>query len=344
MVELDPINTSIIGEIPKPEDLNPTVDSPEKAKDPEYPPEKSVSTRRAYGNALARISGQFPEIVALDGEVSNSTYSEIFGAVHRDRFFEMYIAEQNMVGCASGIATRGKIPFVSTFAAFLTRAFDQVRMSEYSRSNIKFAGSHAGVSIGQDGPSQMGLEDIAMFRTLLNGVVLYPCDAFSTERLVEKAAVHKGIVYIRTTRMDTPLLYNVDDEFTIGGSKILRSSDNDRVSVVAAGVTVFEALAAYEALKEEGILIRVIDLYSIKPLDISSLQGAARATKAVVTVEDHWAEGGLGETVQSALAGEKTPVHILAVKKMPASGTPDELLDYEEISRKAIIQKVKELL
>ena len=344
MVELDPINTSIIGEIAKPEDLKPAVNSPEKSKDPEYPPEKAVATRRAYGNSLVRIFDQFPEIVALDGEVKNSTYAEIFEAAHPDRFFEMYIAEQNMVGCAAGLSARGKIPFVSTFAAFLTRAFDQVRMSEYSRSNIKFVGSHAGVSIGQDGPSQMGLEDVAMFRTLLSGVVLYPCDAFSTERLVEKAAAHKGIVYIRTTRMDTPILYSANNQFAIGGSNVLRSSDNDRVSVVAAGVTVFEALAAYEALKEEGVLIRLIDLYSIKPLDIASLQEAARATKAVVTVEDHWAEGGLGEAVQSALAGEKTSVHILAVKKMPASGTPDELLDYEEISRKAIIKKVKELI
>ena len=343
LVELDPISTSIIGEIPKPEDLKPSADSPEKSIDPEYPPGKSVATRRAYGNALVRIFGQYPEIVALDGEVKNSTYAEIFEASHPDRFFEMYIGEQNMAGCAAGLSARGKIPFVSTFAAFFTRAFDQIRMNEYSRSNIKFVGSHAGVSIGQDGPSQMGLEDMAMFRTLLTGVVLYPCDAFSTERLVEKAAAHKGIVYIRTTRMDTPILYNATDDFAIGGSKVLRESASDRVTVVAAGITLFEALAAYDALKEEGISVRVIDLYSIKPIDAETLLQAARATRAIITVEDHFAEGGLGEAVQSALAGQPTPVHILAVRKMPSSGAPDELLDYEEISRKAIVNKVKEL-
>ena len=281
--------------------------------------------------------------MALDGEVKNSTYAEIFEASHPDRFFEMYIGEQNMVGCAAGLSARGKIPFVSTFAAFFTRAFDQIRMNEYSRSNIKFVGSHAGVSIGQDGPSQMGLEDMAMFRTLLTGVVLYPCDAVSTERLVEKAAAHKGIVYIRTTRMDTPILYNAADDFAIGGSKVLRESAGDRVTVVAAGITLFEALAAYDALKEEGISVRVIDLYSIKPIDAETLLQAARATRAIITVEDHFAEGGLGEAVQSALADQPTLVHILAVRKMPSSGTPDELLDYEEISRKAIINKVKEL-
>ncbi len=344
MVDLDPVDTSVVGEIARPEDLRPSVVSPEAPKEPEYPPDKAVATRRAYGNALARIYQQYPGIVSLDGEVSNSTYAEIFEAARPDRFFEMYIGEQNMVGCAAGLSARGKVPFVSTFAAFLTRAFDQIRMSEYSRSNIKFVGSHAGVSIGQDGPSQMGLEDLAMFRTLLSGVVLYPCDAISTERLVEKAAAHKGIVYIRTTRMDTPILYDAADDFPIGGSKVLRMSDADRVTVVAAGITVVEALAAYDILKEEGISIRVIDLYSIKPIDAATLQEAARATGAIITVEDHFAEGGLGEAVESALAGRPVPVHMLAVRKMPSSGTPAELLDYEEISRKAIIEKVKELL
>ena len=343
MVELDPVNTSIRGEIAMPEDLKAAVNPPRAPRDPIYPPEKAVATRRAYGNALARIYDQYPGIVALDGEVKNSTYAEIFEAAHPERFFEMYIAEQNMVGCAVGLSARNKIPFVSTFAAFFTRAFDQIRMSGYSRSNIKFAGSHAGVSIGEDGPSQMGLEDMAMFRTLLDGVVLYPCDAVSTERLVEKAAEHKGIVYIRTTRMDTPVLYDSGDEFIIGGSKVLRSSDKDRATVVAAGVTVFEALAAYEALKQEGILIRVVDLYSIKPLDHATLRESARATKAIITVEDHYAEGGLGEAVQSGLEGQTTPVHMLAVRRMPASGRPGELLDYETISAEAIIRKVKEV-
>jgi len=341
--ELGYVDTSIVGEITKPEDVKPAPKAPAAAKAPDYPPGQPVATRRAYGNALVRIFGQYPDIVSLDGEVSNSTYAEIFKAAHEDRFFEMYIAEQNMAGVAAGLAARGRIPFVSTFAAFLTRAFDQIRMSEYSKSNIKFVGSHAGVSIGQDGPSQMGLEDIAMFRTLLSGVVLYPADAVSTERLVEKAAAHRGIVYIRTTRMDTAVLYSPDEEFFIGGSKELRKSGADRVTVVAAGVTLFEALRAYEDLKSDGILIRVIDLYSIKPIDLATLEGAARETDAIITVEDHYAEGGLGEAVQSALGGIAA-VHILAVRKMPASGTPGELLQYEGISKEGIVRKVREVL
>jgi transketolase len=341
--ELGYVDTSLVGAIAKPEDMKPVPNAPKAVKEPDYPPDRPVATRRAYGNALARIYDQYPDIVSLDGEVSNSTYADIFAAAHGERFFEMYIAEQNMAGVAAGLSTRGRIPFVSTFAAFLTRAFDQIRMSEYSKSNIKFIGSHAGVSIGQDGPSQMGLEDIAMFRTLLTGVVLYPSDAVSTEKLVEKAAGHRGMVYIRTTRMDTPILYGSKEEFFIGGSKVLRKSGEDRVTVVAAGVTLFEALKAYETLKNEGVAIRVIDLYSIKPLDLATLTEAARATKAIITVEDHFAEGGLGEAVQSALAGIAT-VHILAVRKMPASGTPAELLNYEGISEEGIIRKIREVL
>jgi transketolase len=344
VAELGPIDPNITGQMLKPEEVKPVINLPKPVKDPDYPLGKPVATRQAYGNALARLGDRFPDIVALDAEVKNSTLAEIFEAVHPKRFFEMYIAEQNMVGCAAGLAARGKIPFVSTFAAFLTRAFDQIRMSAYSCSNIKFAGSHAGVSIGQDGPSQMGLEDIALFRTLLSGVVLYPCDAVSTERLVEQAAVHQGIVYLRTTRMPTPVLYDNRDSFFIGGSRILRQSAEDCVTIVAAGITVFEALAAFEALKNENILIRVIDCYSIKPLDRAALQAAAQTTRAIITVEDHYAEGGLGEAVQSALAGQNTPVHLLAVRKMPQSGTPAELLDYEGISRTGIVQKVKELL
>jgi transketolase len=344
LTELGDVDKSIVGEMPAPDDVKPQFIRPRSIKAPDYKADKPVATRRAYGNALVRIFDKYPDIVAIDGEVSNSTYSEVFKAANPGRFFEMYIAEQNMAGCAAGLAARGKIPFVSTFAAFFTRAFDQIRMSEYSKSNIKFIGSHAGVSIGQDGPSQMGLEDIAMFRTLLNGVVLYPCDAISTERLVEKAAEYRGTVYIRTTRMDTPILYPGDEEFVIGGSKVLRMSGKDQVTIIAAGVTVFEALAAFEMLKKEDILLRVIDLYSIKPIDLDTLKDAAQATKAIITVEDHYAEGGLGEAVRGALYGEKTPVHILAVRKMPKSGTPEELLDYEEISKNSIISKVKEIL
>jgi transketolase len=280
----------------------------------------------------------------LDAEVSNSTFAEIFKKGHPDRFFEMYIAEQNMVGAALGLSLRGKVPFVSTFAAFLTRAFDQIRMSQYSYANIKFCGSHAGVSIGVDGSSQMGLEDIALFRTILNGVVLYPSDVVSTEKLVEEAAKHKGIVYLRTTREDTPVIYRNDEAFRIGGSKVLRRNRRDAATVVGAGITLHEALAAYEELKKDGILICVIDLYSVKPIDVQTLIEAVAATKMIITVEDHYAEGGIGEAVRSALAGTGARVHSLAVRKLPRSGKPRELLDYEEISGAAIVRKVKELL
>jgi len=342
--ELGTTDTSILGKITKPEDLRPAKQVPQKAKEMFYPTDKPVATRRAYGNALVRIFPQFPDMVVLDAEVSNSTFSEIFKERYPERFFEMYIAEQNMVGAAQGLSCRIDIPFVSTFAAFLTRAFDHMRMSQYSNANIKFVGSHAGVSIGEDGPSQMGLEDIAMFRAILDSVVLYPSDAVSTERLVEEVAQQRGIIYLRTTRKDTPVIYDNDERFYIGGSKVLRASDRDTITVIAAGVTLHEALAAYEELKKEGIFIRVIDLYTIKPIDERTLSDAVRSTKAIITVEDHFAEGGLGEAIKSALAAFPIPIHSLAVRKMPKSGKPEELLDYEGISKKAIIQKVKELL
>jgi transketolase len=217
-------------------------------------------------------------------------------------------------------------------------------MSRYSEANIKFVGSHAGVSIGEDGPSQMGLEDIAIFRTLPNSVVLYPSDAVSTERLVEEAARHNGIVYIRTTRKETPIIYGNDETFPIGGSKVVRRSDRDAVTVVAAGVTLHEALGAYEELKKEGIFIRVIDLYCIKPIDRKTLHEAAEATKKIITVEDHFEEGGIGEAVNGALSECAIPIYSLAVRKMPKSGKPKELLDYEEISKDTIIRKVREIL
>jgi len=342
--ELGEVDKTFRGEISKPDDLRPDKQTPRKANDMVYPPEKTVATRKAYGNALRRIYPEFPDMVVLDAEVSNSTYSEIFEGAHPDRFFEMYIAEQNMVGTALGLNCRGKIPFVSTFAAFFTRAFDQIRMSRYSAANIKFAGSHAGVSIGEDGPSQMGLEDLAMFRTVLDSVVLYPSDAVSTERLVEEAARHKGIVYLRTTRKDTPIIYSQDDAFPIGGSKVLRRTDSDRLTIVAAGITLHEALNAYEELKNEGIFVRVVDLYSVKPVDKETLAKAARETKAIITVEDHFAEGGLGEAVKGAFDMFAVPVYCLAVRKMPKSGKPAELLDYEGISKDAIIKKIREIL
>jgi transketolase len=343
--ELGDIDKSAQGKIAPPEDLKPKEQIPQQlSKKIDYPIDKPVPTRKAYGNGLARIFPQFPNIVSLDGEVSNSTYAETFKEAYPERFFEMYIAEQNMVGTALGLSIRGKIPFVSTFAAFFTRAFDQIRMSQYSDPNIKFIGSHAGVSIGEDGPSQMGLEDIAMFRAILGSVVLYPCDAVSTEKLVEEAAKHHGMVYLRTTRQETPVIYNSEEDFTIGGSKVLRKDEKDTATVIGAGITLHEALEAYEILKREDIFIRVIDLYSIKPIDEEGLREAASSTKLIITVEDHDAEGGIGEAVRSALATSAVPIHSLCVKKKPKSGKPDELLDYEEIFRRAITKKVKELI
>lgn len=344
VAELGEIDRSARGRISMPEAVKPETVSAGTPEEPVYEPDTPVATRKAYGKALARLYPKFPDIVSLDGEVSNSTGAETFKKAHPDRFFEMYIAEQNMVGAAVGLGKRGKIPFVSTFAAFLSRAFDQVRMSQYSSANIKFVGSHAGVSIGEDGPSQMGLEDIALFRSILDGVVLYPCDAFSTERLVEAAAVHRGIVFIRTTRGETPVIYGPKDAFEIGGSKVLKRSVRDAATVVSAGITLHEALKAYGDLEKEGIRVRVIDLYSIKPLDEATLREAASSTPFILTVEDHYPAGGLGEAVKSALSDAGTPVFSLAVTKRPKSGKTRELLDYEEISREAIVSKVKEII
>lgn len=338
--ELGEIDKDIRGKIAGPEIIEPTVQKIDfeeiKVED------ENISTRKSYGIALVNIFSKFPSMVVLDAEVSNSTFSEIFKEKIPSRFFEMFIAEQNMVGVALGLSLRNKIPFISSFAAFLTRAFDQIRMSRYSNANIKFAGSHAGVSIGEDGVSQMGLEDIAMFRTIPDSVVLYPCDCISAMKLVEKAAGHFGNVYIRTTRMDTPLVYSSEEDFIIGGSKVLKESKKDIAAVIAAGITVHEALRAYEELKKEGIHIRVIDLYSIKPLDKKTINVAAAKTKFIITVEDHYAEGGLGEAVIGALE-TLCKFKILSVRKIPLSGKPSELLSYEEISKDSIVREVKKI-
>ncbi len=341
--ELGPVDHAVRGTVTAPLDLKPPAVAPKPAAPMTYKLGDSLATRKAYGNALKRLSPQFPNLVSLDCEVSNSTYAEIFEDVYPQKFFEMYIAEQNMVGAGLGLATRGKIPFVSTFAAFFSRAFDQIRMSQYTEPNLKFCGSHAGVSIGEDGPSQMGLEDLAMFRTMLDGVVLYPADAVSTERLVEEALKHHGTAYIRTSRGATPIIYGPEEQFPLGGCKVLRTSSQDVATVIAAGVTLFEALAACDELNQEGIRIRVIDLYSIKPVDAATLMDAARVTKALITVEDHYPEGGIGEAVRSALAPHPVPVYSLAVTKKPKSGKPAELLDFEEISRQAIVRLVKQI-
>ncbi|MCE5330204.1 transketolase, partial [bacterium] len=340
IMELGEVDKDIRGKISDPEAVEPTVQKIDferiEVKD------ENISTRKAYGVALVNVFLKFPSMVVLDAEVSNSTFSEIFKEKIPSKFFEMYIAEQNMAGVALGLSLRNKIPFISSFAAFLTRAFDQIRMSRHSNSNIKFAGSHAGVSIGEDGVSQMGLEDIAMFRSIPDSVVLYPCDGTSTMKLVEKAAGHFGNVYIRTTRMDTPLVYPPTEDFIIGGSKILKKSKKDIAAVISAGVTVHEALKAYEELKKEEIYIRVIDLYSIKPLDKKTINNAAIETRFIITVEDHYPEGGLGEAVISALEAP-CKFKILAVRKLPLSGKPSELLNYEDISKDSIVREVRKI-
>lgn len=348
--ELGEVDFKIRGKIKMPKNLKPKISSLWPKKDlknlPGYFLEEKMATRKAYGIALAKLGTKNPKVVALDGEVKNSTFAEIFEEYFPERYFEMFIAEQNMVGTALGLATRGKIPFVSSFSAFLSRGYDQIRMTQYSRekANIKFVGSHAGVSIGQDGPSQEGLEDIAFFRTIRGGCVLYPSDALSTEKLVFEMAKYPGICYLRTTRPETPIIYSEKEEFKIGGSKILSKSRKDKMTIVAAGITLHEALKAYEELKKEGILVRIIDCYSIKPLDKKTLLKAAKETGKILVVEDHYPEGGIAEAVRSELADFPTPIYSLAVKKIPVSGKPEELLNFEEISQKAIIKKVKEVL
>ncbi len=341
---LGEVDDSALGTLRKPEDLRPSTQEARDIGALDYSGQDKVPTRNAYGNALVRIAPRFPALISLDGEVSNSTRAEYLKKAHPDRFFEMYIAEQNMVGAALGLALRGKMPFVSTFAAFMTRAFDQIRMNQYSSPNMKYVGSHAGVSIGADGPSQMGLEDLAMFRSVQDSVVLYPCDAVSCERLVERAAEHDGMVYIRTTRGGTPVIYSPEDSFEIGRSSVLRSSDEDVATVVAAGITVHEALAAHEQLAGSGTPIRVIDLFSVKPFDRDTLTQAAQATGRVITVEDHRPEGGLGEAVASAIAGTGAKFRSLAVRVKPRSGTPEELLSYAGIDRDSIVSAVREMV
>lgn len=337
-------DVDVRGTIAQPEDLRPARAPSAPADLPAYQKGQIVATRNAYGAALTRIAAMFPQLVALDGEVSNSTMAEMFQARVPDRFFEMFIAEQNMVEVALGLSLRGKLPFVSTFAAFFTRAFDQIRMSQYSHANLKFVGSHAGVSIGEDGPSQMGLEDVAMFRSLLTSTVLHPCDAVSTDKLVAAAAAHDGIVYLRTLRQGTPVIYDNDEEFPIGGSKVLRQRHGDRLTLVGAGATVHEALAAADTLQRSGISVRVIDAYSIKPIDVATLRAAADTTGLIVTVEDHYAAGGLGEAVLHALAGRPVPVTMLAIEKMPMSGTGEELREFAGISAGAIVATVERLI
>ena len=313
---------------------------------PVYEPGDEVATRRAYGDALEALGHERNDIVAVDGEVNNSTYTDSFANAHPDRYMEMYIAEQQMVATAVGLQVRGWVPFASTFAAFFARAYDFIRMAAISRADLRLVGSHAGVSIGEDGPSQMGLEDIASMRAVHGSTVLYPSDANQAARLVPQMADRKGIVYMRTTREPLPVLYGADEEFTIGGSHVARSSDADAVTIVAAGITVHEALKAADALAEEGMSARVIDLYSIKPIDAATLESAAAATGLIVTAEDHWREGGLGEAVLSVFAesDERPRVRALAVRDMPASGPPADLLDAAGIDAAHIAEAARDLV
>lgn len=304
-----------------------------------------VATREAYGQALVRLGAADPRIVALDGDVKNSTYAERFFEAFPGRSIEAFIAEQNMVSVAAGLAAQGAVPFVSTFACFLTRAADQVRMAGISRSNVKLCGSHAGVSIGEDGPSQMGLEDLAQLRTVPGAVVLYPADGAATDACVQLAAGYTGVVYIRTTRMKTPAVYGADEAFTIGGAKVVRAHPGDRLTIVGAGITLHEALAAADELGSRGIPVRVVDLYCVKPVDRTTLLDAARATGgALMTVEDHYAEGGLGAAVAEALSDTGIVVHRLAVRELPRSGPPRQLLERYGIGRGAIVRVAGEIL
>ncbi len=313
---------------------------------PRYELGDEVATRKAYGEALAALGTARGDVVAVDGEVSNSTFAEIFAKAHPERYFEMYIAEQQMVAAAVGLHARGWNAFASTFAAFLSRAYDFIRMAAISRVDLRLSGSHAGVSIGEDGPSQMALEDIAALRAIHSSVVLHPCDANQTAKLVATMADTHGIVFLRTLRPNTPVIYGPDEEFEVGGSRVLRFSDDDAVTIVGTGITVHEALKAADALGEDGINARVIDAYSIKPIDVETLAAAAEATGRIVTVEDHFPDGGLGDAVLAALAesDEQAQVVKLAVTDMPRSGKPAELLSAYGIDAEHIAAAARQVV
>ena len=344
IAELQPSAKSGLGVvIPAPTSLP----APANAVPASYPPihytrGDQIATREAYGTALARIGAADLRIVAVDGDTKNSTFADKFFQKFPERSTECFIAEQNMVGVATGFGARGKVPFASTFATFFTRAYDQIRVAGISQSNIKLVGSHVGVSIGEDGPSQMALEDLAMMRAIVGSTVLYPSDAVSTEKLLEQMALNKGVCFLRTSRPKTPVIYGNDEKFPIGGAKVVR--EGDKVTIVAAGVTLFEALKAADTLKAEGINVTVIDAYSIKPLGKDVILAAAKKTgNTVITVEDHYAEGGLGDAVAGELSVEGIKVHKLAVAGMPHSGKAEELLAKFGIDAAGIVKKVKSL-
>jgi transketolase len=301
-----------------------------------------VATRAAFGDALRALGDARPDVVALDGEVANSTYTERFAAAHPDRFFELYIAEQQLVSAAIGMQALGLVPFATTFAAFLSRAHDQLRMAAISRARLCLVGSHAGVSIGEDGPSQMALEDLAMMRAVAGSTVLYPACATCAADLTLQMADRAGISYLRTTRGKTPVLYGPGERFPIGGSKVLRRSPHDAAAILAAGITLHEALRAHDRLAADGLHVRVVDLYSVKPIDAGTVEACARECGGqLVVVEDHFPEGGLGDAVSEVFAGRPAPaITRLAVRTVPGSGRPHELLDAAGIGADAIVAAV----
>ena len=345
--QLEPINDSLHFELKKPTQTKlPSKAGITTAQTSSFKQEKEYATREVFGDELAKLAEGNKEIYALDGDVMNSTFTQTFKKAHAERFIECYIAEQNMVSVAAGLSRMGKIPFVATFAAFFTRAADQIRMARVSEANIKFVGSHVGVSIGEDGPSQMGLEDISLFGTVPDCVVLQPCDAVSTAKLVPEMMTHDGFAYMRTLRPKTTLLYKNEDTFDIGGSKVLRQSDNDVLTVAATGITVFEALKAADELQKENLNIRVVDCYSIHPVDATTLKKclSEMKQKIVITVEDHFEHGGFGDFVAAALSNEQGQIIKMAVQKISQSGTMDELLNDAGINAKHIVAKVKAIL
>jgi transketolase len=340
-----PSDVNPAGQIAKPASRPRAAADPKPIAPPAYKAGEQVATREAYGAALVKLAEADSRVVALDADVKNSTFSERFEKVAPDRFYQSFIAEQIMIGSAMGLAARGAIPFPSTFACFLSRAADFIRMAAISNVGIKMAGSHAGVSIGEDGPSQMALEDLAMCRAQPNIAVLYPCDGVSAERLVALAAYHQGPVYIRTSRPKTPVIYSADEAFVVGGLKVLRESAADAATIVAAGVTVFEALKAGDQLKAAGTSVRVIDLYSVSPVDRKALIAAGTATGGhIVTVEDHYSAGGIGDAVAEAVGETAIRVHRVAVREIPRSGKPEELLDRYGISARHIVEAVRAVL
>jgi transketolase len=344
LAEIPEVKTPKI-RISKPEKIKIKLRDSSNRLTPDYNLGDQIATREAYGNALVKLAKDNDLLVAVDAEVSNSTFSEKLAKAYPPKYVECYIAEQAMIGIALGLSVKGYNVFASTFAAFLSRAHDQIRMAALSSANLTICGSHVGVSIGEDGPSQMGLEDIALFRTLPGSIVFYPSDAVSTEKLVELASKCKGIKYIRTTRPKTPVLYDKKEKFELGGFKVLKESKEDKLAIVAAGITVHEALKAHESLQKEGVNARIIDLYCVKPLDSKKIVEEIRNSNSkVIIVEDHYPQGGLGEALSRKLNNYGITIECLNVSKMPCSGKADELMKYVGIDADAIVNKAKEII